>query len=609
MNNNGNNRPNSINNSINNPINNMWSYLLDKDNIMFETNKLIEKTDIIRNTILSNPSNVETTLTAMQIIDVLADNFYEYRSFHKLCKLFRECNINKHIKKEYSKADELLTLKYEEKYEDIKMYNKLIEIKKEIKSKEEIAFIDYLCTIYGRLNSNNAKMYKKIILFENHINKKIIRDSEKYGKSNKPINKDHIQYFLRLIKLRNNYAKRLNYDNYQLMLCDDDNDIDTVKQIIKKLLGTYGLNQQNIQQSESTKFNVDKSLNIIFDVFKSWFNLEFVENNQIPGWNKSVRAYNIILRNNKHQNNQKIIGYLYIDIVDSDTECSINSTMLYEACKYPIQINTIKTPVSVIYGTYNRNTNVNELLLRIVRSFGKIINGMFYRTTYIAFDNNNRELFMENLCEHIFINDVLNDSQCVIEKTKYDCFMTLLDLMIHGSYEEQINNEQFLIDKIGELSLQILNLDSTKKITDLNKIISQLINDGGKCHKYILYNLIAHKVFMKLKANKSNITIFIDRVLADNKYNDFRNLISTFISTDDSNNQSNNDSNKDSNNDLNNDDDVEQIHELDNGKINKKIHKSKKSKSKSKHKTKHKLNHKSIKRINENEYTNYYTES
>lgn len=502
-----------------------WNYFCsDPEKILFETSSLLDRQQQRRNIILEY-QHLGNDNKILDLIALLADNIAEFNSFHNLCCLMKYVCPSDVMRQSWNKADSVLNTFYEKTKYDQMLYNTIKNIKSTSNVKldpESELFLNKIIEMYEKHGCHKS----------NNIMEKIKRIKHKIEvNTSGDINDVNL---LKLIKCRNEYAKLLNYENYFDM--NSDIDIDELKMILKKIMANLNdaTNASTIINLENV-FNLDNSFNVILCVISNMFQIKFIldDNVNVNMWHKDVKLYKIYNINDK--NNDKIIGYVYVDLKMRKGKCADpTSISLCDACMYPLNSNVIRTPIAVLFGNLKNSINYIDII-KIFKEFGNIVHMVFHRSKFGMINiEKNMSHFMNMLFEQIIYDDdiiatfnnnnpllgeILNKNKTVFLKCK--CAMILFDYIIHSSSDSFKSNND-LIAKFKEISNSVFSNSSNQKIYPVNNInnipkdvINYLIYDGSTIYTHILNDLMAHSVYTLIKKNNS-MTNFVKDVMAEN---------------------------------------------------------------------------------------------
>ena len=486
-------------------MDNTWSTLMDSKKIKFETDALIKKSKEIRSIIADSDPN-------KNMLDLLADNIYEFRSYHKLCFMMSKIAREREVRKTFSRSDSLLLLELEHDATDVRLVEKIKEIEKVNKGsleKEDLEFIRSTLDFYNKNGISNGDIRKardKMVLCEDGA-----------------IRTGTIQSLLDLVRARTNYANLFNSTTYSDMIITED--IDSIKQMLRTIIEGIPKDRPVVTDF-GPKLNLSLALKTILQIITTWFGLEFVKDPSIPTWHPNVSAFKVTC-NGKNQ------GYLYIDLSKDEFMPPLSSVVLYEACRYPMGIDAIKTPVAVVFGKI-QDSITYDIVIHLFKQFAPVVHGFFHRSSYGMINiQRDTEPFMAQLFEFIITHPETvtkftnNDKvQAAINSFRIhgslnDCFMSLVDLMVHGDIGQKLDN----CDKMGLMINEIGKQLNIKY--DMKELVDRLVNNGGLCYAKLFNGIMVHRLGGVVR-DHTMMTRFIEDTVAQTT-EDFKTTIKRFI--------------------------------------------------------------------------------
>ena len=256
----------------------------DPKKILFEVDTLLKGSIRNRNAILEQTSD-------SNIIDILADDTYEFNSFHNLCGLMKYVVPNKEGRRAWNTADNLLNIHTEKIKIDEELYNKINKINEKKLDRHEKLFIEKIKNSYNKMGLNRLKQKQQI---QNVVEQIGLCEDKLF--CTQLIKGDKINETLfELIKLRNTYAKLLDSDNYFTLISDVN--VDELKLTLKKIVNNLveSKNDPKINNGITINNNLSlkQSIHVMLQVITSLFGLSFNLCNDVVAWSPDVVLYNI----------------------------------------------------------------------------------------------------------------------------------------------------------------------------------------------------------------------------------------------------------------------------------------------------------------------------
>ena len=261
----------------------------------------------------------------------------------------------------------------------------------------------YICMKYIK----NPKIRKNIELTISNLDEKVT------------------EYIIKLIVLRDKYAKLLSYNCYSDYKADDqmtknsDNiknfliellhklddrykrEIDTISKfndsqsihsydlqyLVTKWKQEYGINENTIKEYFELKITIPK----IFGMYEKLFGIKFIKMKKPKVWHYRVTMYSIV----SSKSDSDIIGYLYLDLFSRNGKYKqIRCFCLQPGCIFPYnsekyQIPIIALTTSFDYGDYVL-LNFQDVI-SIFHEMGHVMHHIFGQSKYIVFSGTNVE--------------------------------------------------------------------------------------------------------------------------------------------------------------------------------------------------------------------------
>ncbi len=447
--------------------------MTDKE-ITDKTKAFIKRSKINNNKLVNFVFNDNTNTDIF--IGILADDIAEYTTLHSMCNFLQYINTNLGKRANYlltkyndqlnSRKDVYLKIKQFQKYyniNDINNYDnkfiltvlkgfersginsnkeKLEEIKKNI-SKTENKIANFISDKNNNIYLNKTDIDGLENFFDKSDDKyKIDMTYSNYIKCMKYLNKDNvreeinkvfnIRYFdilediSKLLVLRDDYAKLLNYKNYsdyinniqlsensqniQNFLINDmsaldfkykkelhilkkikgDNiiyntDIDHLIDIWKKDYDLIAGRSKALLDDKQIKdyFPIDHITKVILETYENLFDLKFVKINDAIIWHKDVKLYAIFNMQNK------VVGYFYLDLLKRKNK--LDNDMCFSLqlpSYYPFNSNNYQTPINALMFSFNKLLSYNEVV-RFFHEFSHIVHCVFNKNKYCLFSGTN----------------------------------------------------------------------------------------------------------------------------------------------------------------------------------------------------------------------------
>lgn len=547
---------NNSNNSVDNNF--MWKYLCnDINKISKETDILISRSKTARNLILK--LSTDNKINCIKIIGILADDTFEFNSFHSLSKLLKLVSPDKNIRKLWESIDKLLTIYIDKFYTDIELFNKLSEIPFRYLDDYDKIFLNKIMKCFEKYGLVAGNTKDKINVVTNLYSQ--INSLENKIINNLHNNQPQTMNLFYLAHMRNQYAKLLKYDSYSKFKSNINivHLQKTLKDLISNLHQTcydelqFICNELNCSKisisdilqyisklNSKYKINIKDAMNFIFNLINNKFNLQFTKLSNILTWHDNIDVYLV-----KYQN--EVYGYIYIDLLARPGKLpNVLSIILNQAVVYPYNSGILKVPVTALIGKFSNEISYIDII-NIFREMGQIVHTLFHRSKYgitiepdmkliipylfecIIRDISNIKLLFEN--DYINIYNIITIDRAF--KLKYKCINTLYDYFLHGSNIELDNKS--LIEKYNQIFKAILNksydqYNLSNQISHIpTDVIIQLIYNGGILYSDVTNCIIAFNLYDLLK-EKNLFNDFVDNVLRESSVS-FKLAVSSFMNS------------------------------------------------------------------------------
>lgn len=535
-----------------------WDDLcFNKKKINDEIDILIQRGKTARELILK--INLNSSDDVQKIISILADDTYEFNSFHSLCKLLKMVAPNRDIRSVWEKTDQLLNSHVKKFNTDLDLYNKLLAVSSyNLDNVNDKLFIDKILkgfAKYGLGPSHGPQQRKAIleVLYEiNALEEKILHSPNQ-------INKIHS-----LVGLRNKYVRLLGYDTYmgfrseldmislkttlQKIITEniDDrcyNELQTICNTLhKEKISTDDVIQYRSKLNSKYVINLFTAFNCILNIISSIFHLEFIKQKQssVKTWenNNKVKVYCIKYK-------KETYGYLYVDLVKDKTLEKLSNPLainLHECVHYPNRLGVLKMPVMVLLADLDSDSVTYLDIISIFKEMGQIVHTVFHRSKYeninvsfhmrsfmgylfehIAFDLDSiKQIFPDNAGE--IYSNIMGDRAF---KLKQQCISTLFDCVVHGP--KKLDDYQSLKDEYDHIYKAIMNKSLNQcTVSSLSpSIVVNLIFNGGIIYSEITNSIMACNLYVLLKQTQG-FEQFVNDVLRESTI-PFDKAIKSFI--------------------------------------------------------------------------------
>jgi hypothetical protein len=541
-----------------------WNYLCsDADKIIKELNILMDRSKAARNEIIK--LNTNTKENCMKILGILADDTFEFNTFHSLSKLLRWVAPTKKIRDVWKSVDESL-VKYNDKLNsDMTLFKHLITISNEHLDNVDRMFFDKVIKCFSKhgLVINNKGNYEEKVKLCTQINaleNKIVVDVE-HGKFSQSDLYD-------LVCLRNKYSKLVDRNECNSYATLKSNiDVTNLQCTLKSLLANshqtcfdelkmacMQMKQDKVSINDIVKYkyNLFDSIKIplktailfVFKIIGEKFNIEFSELDDVSAWHAGVRLFAVKYHN---QSKPKPCGYIYVDLLERQGKChSAVSIILNNAVIYPYNSGTLRIPVTALIGNFQQKVTYCDIV-NIFREMSSIVHTIFHQSKYEIMVEPNMKSIMEYLFEYIgqdidtikklqtlnigdaeYIHSIITADKAF--KLKYKCTNTLFDYMLHGPNND--SREIDLTQKYNTIFKGILNKSKEQFILPSqlpNDVVIQLVYDGGLLYTDVTNNIVSFNIYTLLK-ERNLFHEFVDSVLKVYSI-PFSTLITSFINS------------------------------------------------------------------------------
>ncbi len=397
---------------------------------------------------------------------------------------FNDFNINI-----YNLNNILLNLKKKDRIQIIVKYNNFI-------------YERLMDTLIMRFNESKYYMLDNYFMYKNKLSTKSLNSLKKF------IN-DLIKTVNEQLIKKKDFYKNKNYDYDDLILIENN------------------FNILNI----SLNFFIQKT----FDFFQNYFNLQIQEISSNNKWNNNVNIY-------KLSYNNKIIGYLYLDLLKND---------IGNKPKIPVYININNSHFNKLY-------NINEIAQSCIfasfdNSTKKIINFNMAQKLFVEFMLAIYNLFIYNnfgfsninienkniieiLAEKIFQNEnfitnFYNLENNILEnyfeelrlikliKFRYLCIDSLFDMAIHTDNTINKCNHKIIFEKTYDEINKCYFIENFNYNNMNPNLLYKINGDYGSKYYHIIFNeIISHNISNLILKKKLGRELFED---LSNIKNDF----------------------------------------------------------------------------------------
>lgn len=402
--------------------------------------------------------------------------------------------------------------------------NKLIEADEKIQT--YIFESEYNKPIYERLvkikSTGNKLLLKKIInIFEKiYINNDVAKKLKYFIFNEKNI--------IKLMQYKHAYAKLYGFKNYASFMLKNQliTSAKKIIQIIKLLLNATdelykNMNKKKLITNISTYFPVDLVIKNTFELMSNFFCIDFKLINTVT-WNNDVCCYSVI-------SDDKIIGYLYLDLFNRNFKISHNSCIC-------INVNFGENIISQMAILMNIDTNYQymtfENLLSFYHELGHAIHAMFgnglmsgiyMENDFVEIIGHLMELFCLDKLQYISDNKLpKNIENDIIKNHKHNkcisireqCLITFYDIYMHSyntfkqfcvnftNKKEFDNDIEHVILKYAcnELYNYILGNENNEN-NEINETLTKYIDIKNNVmhHNFIIGQICAHNIYSQYK--------------------------------------------------------------------------------------------------------------
>lgn len=357
-----------------------------------------------------------------------------------------------------------------------------------------------------------------------------------------------VEPIVKLIILRDNYAKLLGYKNYsdfknndsmaqnsyniksflinllEKLDCKYSKEMETLVKLksydfqtqsninswdiqyyINNWKKEYGLDEQSVREY----FPLSHVLQSIIRIYEDIFNIKFIKMIDKFVWHKSVLTYGV------YENNQQLIGYIYLDLFMRKNKYNqIRCFCIQTACIYPYSLGKYTIPIVAIVAYFNKKdpllyfSDVKSLFHEFTHAlqhiFGRtkycLFTGAFVQHDFVEIPSNVIEnlcwnrLILKRLSQHYKTKQALPDNiinkmgkirdLCIGMYYKKCILTSLYDQLIHSS-------ESFV-----NICKNIISNKNNNNNNELNKLLISILTD--------LYKELHQKVLCSI-SNKSDI--------------------------------------------------------------------------------------------------------
>ncbi|AYV83527.1 MAG: peptidase [Hyperionvirus sp.] len=518
-----------------------WDDLcFNKKRINDEFDILIQRSKSARELMLK--INVNCDDNVRRIIGLLADDTYEFNSFHSLCKLLKMvspsgvCGV-------WGRNDRLLKEHVEMFNGDRELFNKLSRVgnymamggSKEWDAGDKL-FVEKVLKGFGKYGSGELKAIQHEM---NLVEEKVL------GSGGVGIHA--------LVGLRGKFVKLLGFETF--MEFRSEVDMSYIKNTLHKIMAGGDIDQrcfdelkvmcrelgkERVGGDDIVRFrervngkygmNLVGAWNGVVRIISAIWKLEFVRQESVKGWGAGVSVYEI-----KYGKGRETYGYLYVDLVRDKKGGKLDQTLsinLQECVEYPSGSGLLKMPVMVLLGSLDRDRVTYLEVIGLFREMGGIVHTLFHRAKY---ENINVRLemrsFMGYLMEHL-AGDLESIKQFfpkrAVEihagimcdrafKLKQQCIATLFDCVVHGS-GKVFENGGALLGEYERIYKAIMNVSVNQCVMVGDKLPSNivlgLIFNGGIVYSEITNSILAYNLYILLKEMKG-FDQFANKVLRE----------------------------------------------------------------------------------------------
>ncbi|AYV81275.1 MAG: peptidase [Harvfovirus sp.] len=507
----------------------------NKKKINDEIDILLQRSKNAREFILN--TNHSTSDNVQKIIATLADDTYEFNSFHSLCKLLKMVSPNKDIRTLWDKTDKLLSSHVEKFNSDRELFNKLSQVSTYVDDSIDRLFVDKILKGFEKYGFFSKSSGKAIVDVLHEIH------SWEEKMSVEPI---HLHS---LITLRSKYVKLLGYETYmgfkssldmvslKNTLCkiiSDDidtrcyNELQTISQSLQKpKISSVDILLYREKLMNKYTINLFTALNEVINLISEIFQLNFIKQKQsyVKTWEQNVLVYVIKYKNETY-------GHLYVDLIKDLRLEKITqpiSLNLHECVHYPNESKVFKLPVIVLLGNLDAERITYLDVINIFKEMGAIVQTLFHRSKY---ENINVDCYMRSfmgyLFEHIafdldtvkrfFPRYALSIHRGLIcdraFKLKQQCIATLFDCVVHGT--KIFDNWESLVLEYDNIYRAIMNKSLQQCVSQNfpNNLAVNLIFNGGIIYSEITNGIMAYNLYVLLKET-NGFSRFVNKVLRE----------------------------------------------------------------------------------------------
>ena len=513
------------------------------EKVKTETNILIESSRRVRGQILHESDPVK-------VINLLADDTQEFNSFHAVCRLLKLVSPERRVREAWERTDKVLCSYVSRFNTDGDLYDKLSRIAGGVGvglDNRSRRFLDHILKCFNRHGlgrpSGATREVQKLWTRIQSLETRLI------------VSRD-VEDLLKLIRLRGQYAKMLQYSTYVQLRSDTD--ITTLKSRLKDLIsrshetcheelraiskacgqkrvGVAEISAHMDKLNDRHRIDLTTAMDHILGLLSERFNLEFARQTNVVAWAEGVNIYTV-----RHRG--ELYGYMYLDLGARPGKLShVLSIILSEAVVYPNASGILKLPVTALVGNFAPDISYRNII-DIFREMGNIVHTIFHRARYGSLCEPEMKSFMPYLMEcfaydletitRFFgkrmatqIHEAITADRAF--RLKYRCINTLYDYLLHGSVVPLTDGES-LLAKYREITRSILSKSYDLYLspsTIPEDVLFQLIYNGGTVHSDIANGIMAYNLYDRWKADGVG---FITGVLRETEL-PFRDSVQRFL--------------------------------------------------------------------------------
>ena len=446
-----------------------WKYLCsDANKILKEVDILIARSTLARNTILK--LSTDNKGNCIKIIGILADDTFEFNSFHSLSKLLKLVAPTKKIRDVWSDVDKALVMQSEKFNNDQELYKHLTGIisDKNLDESVDKLFFNKIMKCFSKydLAKGTSNIRNDISTLENKIIKNIHNGEFQQND------------LCNLVKMRNKYSKSLKFDSYTSLKSNINSaDLQAYSANLQNTLKSLTSNAHqtcvdelkmictNLKQDKVSindivryknnlinnyKIPLRVAMTFVFNIISEKFGLEFTKLDNISTWSDDVPVY-------VAKYSGQVFGYIYVDLLTRQGKLSsVLSIVLNDAVIYPYNSGSLRIPVSALVGNLQDKVTYFDII-NIFREMGPLVHTLYHRSKYEIIIEPDMKLLMSCLFEHIAEDIDTIKKLALLTKVspedvhniiildrafrlKHKCINTLFDYYLHG---RQFEGRQF----------------------------------------------------------------------------------------------------------------------------------------------------------------------